>query len=254
MEPGQVEFRSIQRHRAYEGIVAQIEDALRTGRLGPGDRLPSEREMMEQFSVSRPTVREALRVLESNGVVTSRPGDPKGPVVADFAPRGLQKSIARMINLDAVSRLELLQFRLTLEGTACRLAAQHRTDAELAEIGASSTALLKIADGGAGSFGDAVLAFHSAIRRAGRNQLLQACGDAVHQVMREVIDSRIQNEPARRRLLRRSAERSAEVLEAIADQDGARAAEAVRLGILEYYDKDLTADERRNLTTFLTAP
>lgn len=254
MEPTQVEFRSIQRHRAYEGIVAQIEEALRTGRLGPGDRLPSEREMMEQFSVSRPTVREALRVLESNGLVTSRPGDPKGPVVADFAPRGLQKSIARMINLDAVSRLELLQFRLTLEGTACALAAQHRTEDELAEIRLSSSALLEIADGGPGSFGDAVLVFHAAIRRAGRNQLLQACGDAVHQVMRDVIDSRIQNEPARRRLLRRSADRSLAVVTAIADRNGSKAAQEVRLGILEYYDKDLTPEERRNLTTFPDIP
>src|SRR5690606_32769387 len=116
------EFRSIRRHRAYESIVAQVEEALRTGRLEPGDRLPSEREMMEQFSVSRPTVREALRVLESNGLVTSRPGDPRGPVVADYAPRGLQMSIARLMNLESVTRLELLQFRLTLEGTACWLA------------------------------------------------------------------------------------------------------------------------------------
>lgn len=255
MEPTQhqLEFREIKRHRAYEGIVAQIEEALRTGRLGPGDRLPSEREMMEQFSVSRPTVREALRVLESNGLVTSRPGDPRGPIITDFAPRGLAKHLTRMLNLDAVSRLELLQFRLTLEGTTCWLAAQHHDADELAEIQARSTALLAIAEGGEGSFGDAVLEFHSAIRRAARNQLLSTSGDAVHQVMREIIDSRIQNEPAWRRLLRRSADRSAEVVAAIADRNGALASEKVRLGILEYYDKDLTAVERRNLTAFLTA-
>jgi GntR family transcriptional regulator, transcriptional repressor for pyruvate dehydrogenase complex len=55
-------FRQHQRQRAHEALVAQIEDSISAGELKPGDRLPSERELVEQFGVSRPTVREALRV------------------------------------------------------------------------------------------------------------------------------------------------------------------------------------------------
>lgn len=250
MEPASG-FRSINRHHAYEDIVAQVEEALRTGRLGPGDRLPNERDMMEQFSVSRPTVREALRVLESNGLVSSRPGDPKGPVVTDFVARGLQRSLARMMNLDSVSRLELLQFRFTLEGATSWLAAQHRTADELADIDAASQVLGEIAGGADGSYGDAVMAFHSAIRKAAHNQLLQACGDAVHLVMREVIDSRLIGDPNRLTVLQASARRSAQVVAAIEDQNGELASRQVRTGILEFYGRSLTDDVRAELTRFL---
>jgi len=72
-------FQQVQPVRLYQRIVEQIEDALARGELKPGQRLPSERELVVQFGASRSTVREALRVLESNGVVRSRPGDPDGP-------------------------------------------------------------------------------------------------------------------------------------------------------------------------------
>ena len=84
-------FQPVQPVRAYQRIVEQVEEALARGDLRPGQRLPSERELVAQFEVSRSTVREALRVLESNGVVRSRPGDPNGPEVLPFSPAALRK-------------------------------------------------------------------------------------------------------------------------------------------------------------------
>ena len=75
--------------RLYQRIVEQIEDAIARGELKPGQRLPSERELVVQFGASRSTVREALRVLESNGVVRSRPGDPTAPRSCRSHPRCL---------------------------------------------------------------------------------------------------------------------------------------------------------------------
>ncbi len=86
-------FMPVQKVSAYEGIVEQIEAAIDSGELKPGDRLPGERRLMEDFSVSRATVREALRVLQATGLVESRPGDPRGPVIAAFTPRLLEKSL-----------------------------------------------------------------------------------------------------------------------------------------------------------------
>ncbi|MGI8717025.1 MAG: FadR/GntR family transcriptional regulator, partial [Lapillicoccus sp.] len=74
-------FRPVTSVRLSQGIVEQVEQALASGELRPGQRLPSERELVVQFGASRSTVREALRVLESTGVVRSRPGDPHGPEV-----------------------------------------------------------------------------------------------------------------------------------------------------------------------------
>src|SRR3954451_11924417 len=127
-------FRPVQPVRAYERIVEQVEDALASGELRPGQRLPSERELVGQFEVSRSTVREALRVLESNGLVRSRPGDPNGPEVLPLTSAGLQKSMTHLLMVDKVSRAELLQFRLLLDGVASYLAARRRDAAELAGI------------------------------------------------------------------------------------------------------------------------
>ena len=90
------QFRPVQPVRAYERIVEQVEDAMARGELKPGQRLPSERELVTQFAVSRSTVREALRVLASNGVVRSRPGDPRGPEVLAFSTNGLAKQMTRL--------------------------------------------------------------------------------------------------------------------------------------------------------------
>ena len=240
-------FTTVQRQRAYQGIVSQVEDAVRSRRLRPGDRLPSEREMMQQFSVSRPTVREALRVLEHSGLVSSRPGDPRGPVLNDFVPTALHRPIARIVDLESIDRMELLQFRIPLEATACRLAARARTTDQLAEIDARAADLRQVAGADAGSFGAAVTAFHAAIRRAGGNRLLQACGAAVDSAMSKVIDARLHHDPGRHDRLGRSAARSTAVVTAIADRDADGAARQVVAGILEYYQGSLTEAERAEL-------
>ena len=72
----------------------QIEEAIVDGRLRPGDRLPSERELAETFGVSRASVREALRALEVFGVVVARrgTGPDAGSIVADGAGEGLSNA------------------------------------------------------------------------------------------------------------------------------------------------------------------
>src|SRR5690625_7848205 len=91
-----MQFEPVKKHNSYEMIVDQIESGIREGRLHPGDRLPGERKLMETFSVSRPTVREAMRVLHATGVVHSRPGDPRGPEVMAFTPEALQHPLMRI--------------------------------------------------------------------------------------------------------------------------------------------------------------
>lgn len=249
---GSPNFGAIRRTRAYEGIVEQIEEALRTGALRPGDRLPSEREMVEQFSVSRPTVREAMRVLESSGLVASRPGDPRGPLITPYTSAELQKSMTRLANLDTISRLELLQFRLTMEASACRLAAVHRTEQELVVMQSAVQRLQELADGGEGSFGRAVMDYHASIRRAARNKLIEVCGKVVAEVMGEVIDSRLVRDRGRRQRLQRSAGHAQLIIDAIAAHKGSVAADLARSSIVDYYIGDLSPDERAQLAEYMS--
>ena len=120
--------------RAYQRIVEQVEEALARGDLSPGQRLPSERELVAQFAVSRSTVREALRVLESNGVVRSRPGDPNGPEILPFSHSALRKQMVRLARVDELTLSELIGFRMIMDGAAIQVASRLRTPEQLAEM------------------------------------------------------------------------------------------------------------------------
>ncbi|MGO4599699.1 FadR/GntR family transcriptional regulator [Terrabacter sp. 2RAF25] len=101
-------FEPVRSVRLYERIVEQVEEAIARGELRPGERLPSERELVVQFGTSRATVREALRVLESNGVVRSRPGDPNGPEAARASLHSLHDYYASYVPKAERAALEAL--------------------------------------------------------------------------------------------------------------------------------------------------
>src|SRR6478752_6604235 len=127
-------FETVRPVRLYERIVEQVEEAIATGELRPGQRLPSERELVVQFGTSRSTVREALRVLESNGVVRSRPGDPHGPEILPFSQSALRKQMVRLARVDELTLSELIGFRMIMDGAAIQVASRLRTPEELDEL------------------------------------------------------------------------------------------------------------------------
>ena len=138
---------------------------------------------MSQFEVSRSTVREALRVLESNGVVRSRPGDPNGPEVLPFSSGALRKQMVRLARVDEVSLTELVSFRMILDGSATMLAARLRTPEQLAEMESAIEVMRAAIDVGYEEFSEADIAFHEAVARASRNSLIQVCNDVVRGVV-----------------------------------------------------------------------
>src|SRR5210317_1269664 len=77
-----LQFKHLKKTRLYEEITDQVKDAILEGHLKPGERLPSERDLCEMFGVGRPTVREALRVLDNMGLIEIGPGV-KGSTVKD---------------------------------------------------------------------------------------------------------------------------------------------------------------------------
>src|ERR1039457_2469685 len=97
-------FHAVRARRTFEAVVTQIADAIRTGELHRGDRLPSERLLAERMEVSRPTLREALRVLAEAGVVEVRPGATGGTfVVSEAIPAALvEQTESRVAGVPAV--------------------------------------------------------------------------------------------------------------------------------------------------------
>ena len=120
--------------RAYQTIADDIESQVLSGILKPGDHLPSERELGKTYGVSRPTVREALRVLQSDGMIVSRVGDTRGPMVSLPDSEPLEKALARFALTGKESPEFLLQFRMVISSAAAVLATFYRTETQLAQL------------------------------------------------------------------------------------------------------------------------
>ncbi|HEV8354250.1 MAG TPA: FadR/GntR family transcriptional regulator [bacterium] len=117
-------FQPVRRSRLYEDIVRQIQDLIADKHLAPGDRLPGERELADVLSVSRASVREALRVLDYLGVVEVRPGE--GTFVASTPPAPLDPSVYRLLR-ERTFLLDVLAARRVVEDEIVRLAARAAT-------------------------------------------------------------------------------------------------------------------------------
>jgi DNA-binding FadR family transcriptional regulator len=112
--------------KLYQQIARAIATAIGDGRYGPGDKLPSERELADDFGVSRPTIRDAMIALEFQGLVEARQGS--GVYVNAAAPPGEDSAEAE------VGALELTEARRLFEGEACALSAATITEADLARL------------------------------------------------------------------------------------------------------------------------
>lgn len=119
-------IRPADTRKLYQQVASAIASAITAGRYPVGSRLPSERDLAEEFGVSRPTVREAMIALEIRGLVEARHGS--GIYVMEGAEAG-----APPLDLD-IGAFELTEARRLFEGEACALAASVITDEELAEL------------------------------------------------------------------------------------------------------------------------
>jgi DNA-binding FadR family transcriptional regulator len=118
-----------------ESIVAQIVQQVQDGKLNPGDRLPSERQLIAMLGVSRSSVREALQGLTMMGLIESRPG--QGSFVSANARARVMpdmESPTLTDHLERQMRLQLIEARRTLEGPVARFAAQRATPAGIARL------------------------------------------------------------------------------------------------------------------------
>lgn len=124
-------FGPVRARRTFEAVVVQIAEAIRTGRLRRDERLPSERVLAKRMEVSRPTLREAIKVLVQAGVVEVRPGAAGGTfVISDVVPAALVEATeSRLAEIPAV-----LEARRTLEPGVAKLAARNGEGSDFAEM------------------------------------------------------------------------------------------------------------------------
>ncbi len=124
-------FEPIARQKTYELVSAQLTRQISSRNLLPGDVLPTERELVERYRVGRSSVREALRMLESRGLISSR-GNGAFAVAEWRNP--LNQSISLLLAAEEGDLHELYEVRRILEGAAAALAAARRGDVHLAGL------------------------------------------------------------------------------------------------------------------------
>ena len=127
------QFKPIQQLRLWEEVAEQLKGSILSGDFKPGDKLPSERELAEQFKVGRIAIREALRSITNSGFVTMRYGAAGGAFVTDLTFNYLASAYVDLFLSDKISIPELYQARLHVEPEIARLAAQ-RVTPEYAEL------------------------------------------------------------------------------------------------------------------------
>ncbi|GAA3536061.1 FadR/GntR family transcriptional regulator [Nocardioides daeguensis] len=244
-------FTNVTPVRAYESVVAQIENAVFAGQLVPGDRLPSERELMAQFGVSRGTVREALRVLESGGIIRSRPGDPGGATVQANSSARLAKALTTFVKLGQIGVGELIEFRMVVEGSAVRLAAELHDDETLAAMEDAFADMKRAADVSFEDFSAADVSFHLAVAACSGNSLFSACSQFARDTVLQLTTDNLKESGDPTELIQETLRRHGAYLQAIRDRDGRTAEALARQDLVDYYGPHLEADERARIDLLL---
>lgn len=164
-------FHPIKTRRSFEQVIAQMTDSIRSGELQPGDRLPAERVLAARLDVSRPTLREAVKILAETGVLEVRLGSAGGMFVkSDVVPKTL---VEQRTQLRLTEVAQVLEARRLFELPVARLAAVHAIVDDFDAM-ASLIALHRSTPNDRARTGQYDLRFHLAIARATHNAKLVA--------------------------------------------------------------------------------
>jgi GntR family transcriptional repressor for pyruvate dehydrogenase complex len=209
-------LHAIKKTRIHEEVFGQIHELIKEGRFKARDQLPSERELAETFKVSRTSVREALRTLESQGLIVSRTG--MGNFVVDLPVEALVGPLARMLIDEKNALADVFEMRKLIEPHIAALAAERATARDIAQlkrIVAKQTDA--VSRGETGVEADAEL--HLSIGRATRNQALQKLVSGLMEMLSRSREESLQTDERRES----SIDAHRRIIAAIEKHDKARA-------------------------------
>lgn len=180
-----VNFVAIAPARAVDEIAAQVRDMVASGRLKPGDRLPSERDLSTRLHVSRNTLREALRALEHAGIIEMRKGATGGAFVRKGSSGVIVNGLLDLYHLGAITPQQLTEARVWLSEVVVRVACERATDEDFAALEANIEASAKAAD-----FEERARhnrEFHVVLARATRNPIVVITMESIMAVFAQFI-------------------------------------------------------------------
>jgi len=223
---------------ASQVIYDQIYQKILSGELKPGERLPAERELSEQFQRSRPSVREALRMLQQDGLLKIVVGSSGGAVVRGISLETVEEPLKKFLACGAVSLQELVEYRHINDRGCARLAAVHHMQEDEQRI-QEILNRAKAAIQDPMSFQKYDIAFHSALAAASHNYLAIMINDVIVGLNTKVFldavcDYTIEQHRELNRLIYESHK---DIFEAVLSKDPAKADLCVDLMVDLFYEK-----------------
>jgi len=210
------------RPRAFQQIVDEIRADVFRRRVAAGDRLPTEAALAERFGVSRLAVREALRVLELQGLVRVQHGFQGGTFVDQAGAAPVTRALETMFRLEHLARAEIYTARRHLEPGVAALASRGLDAAVATALEANLAETERLLRSGRPAFATN-LEFHALVARACDNRILALMTDAVLELLRSV-ESRV---PSDETVNREAGRAHAAIFSALRGRDGARASAAM---------------------------
>lgn len=234
-------FQPVETKRACEAIFEQVRSLIASGELKPGDRLPSERNMMEMFHRSRPTIREALRMLERSGYIHTIAGS-NGAIVMEPNNRYLQQTMQDALQIGHISLEEMSEYRQVSEAATVAWAARRATKEDL-------DALQDVVDrmaaltGDYPSFIDLDPVFHGLLAVAAKNQVSMTMNQTFSKLYRSFLSNKMNflNPEESRQMCEKILSNHADILSAVRDHDIKRA-QAAMADHLASFENDLRLD------------
>lgn len=176
-------YKLVRASRLYEQIVQQVEESIQKGALKTGDKLPAEREMAEQFGVSRTAVREAVKALREKGLVEAFPG--RGTFIMESTSHTMRLSLDRMLKTSqGEASTYLAEVREIVEPEIAAMAAARAGGEDLAAM-RESVAVMDESKRDPDAYIEADLDFHLALAEAAANPIILSLIDSIVGLLRE---------------------------------------------------------------------
>ncbi|NUP30721.1 MAG: FadR family transcriptional regulator [Streptomycetaceae bacterium] len=167
--------------KSSQRLAHVLAQPILSGEVGPGARLPNEQEMMARYGAGRPTVREALRLLETRGLIVLKTGPGGGPVVCRPPKASLSEALSLVLQIEGASFRDVTDARAALEPMIARRAAERIGDRALDELDASIAAL-RAGPGDREVFVAENQRFHTVIAEAAQSVVLDVFVNTLHAI------------------------------------------------------------------------
>jgi DNA-binding FadR family transcriptional regulator len=165
-----------------EVIAAELRAKILRGHLKPGESLFSEASLMDQYEVSRPTLREALRLLESQNLIQVRRGSHRGPVVSLPSAAVSARAVAIQLQLRMATLADVYEFRQIYEPVAARMAAERATPDDVAQLRQIVEEEAACQGGDYNAFAEVAWRFHSVLIGVSRNATMAVVTESLQHI------------------------------------------------------------------------